>query len=123
MSDKEEIDREEAVKKMAELLRSGATMLAETCPICGSPLFKLRSGEIICPIHGKVYVVSRDEDISKISAENVLSRLEHLASIKIDNLMKRLSIEEEFETINIEMISRWLDILLKIRAIRTGSSK
>jgi UPF0148 protein len=121
MSDKEEIDREEAVKKMAELLRSGATMLAETCPICGSPLFKLRSGEIICPIHGKVYVVSRDEDISKISAENVLSRLEHLASIKIDNLMKRLSIEEDIETI--EMISRWLDILLKIRAIRTGSSK
>ncbi len=115
----ETIDRESAIKKMADLLRSGATMLAETCPICGSPLFKLKSGEIICPIHGRVYLVSRDEEISKVSMETVLTRLENLASSRIDALMRRLSEEEEIEIL--ENISRWLDILLKIRSIRRES--
>ncbi len=29
-----------SVKKMAEMLRKGATMLAQACPYCGSPLMK-----------------------------------------------------------------------------------
>jgi UPF0148 protein len=37
--------RDDSVKKMADLLRQGATMLAEACPQCGSPL--LRVGEDI----------------------------------------------------------------------------
>ena len=31
----------EQIKKMAELLKSGAAMLQDTCPVCNSPLFKL----------------------------------------------------------------------------------
>ncbi|MEL9929786.1 MAG: Sjogren's syndrome/scleroderma autoantigen 1 family protein [Sulfolobales archaeon] len=116
-----ESSREEAVRKMAELLRSGATMLAETCPICGSPLFRLKSGEIICPTHGRVYIVSKDEEISRISTESVLNKLESLASKHIDSLMRELSEDNELEVL--ESISRWLDILLKIRAIRRESSE
>ncbi|RLG83278.1 MAG: hypothetical protein DRO18_08050 [Thermoprotei archaeon] len=37
--------REELIRKMTELLRSGAIMLDQACPLCGSPLFRLRSGE------------------------------------------------------------------------------
>ncbi|MEZ0289501.1 MAG: Sjogren's syndrome/scleroderma autoantigen 1 family protein [Sulfolobales archaeon] len=117
--ERRELDREEAIRKMAELLRSGATMLAETCPICGSPLFKLKSGEVVCPIHGRVYIVSKDEEISKISTETVLNKLETIASRQIDLLLRRMSEENEFETL--EAISRWLDILIKIRAIRRES--
>ena len=36
-----------SVKKMGELLRSGATMLADACPQCGSPLFKVED-DIYC---------------------------------------------------------------------------
>ena len=41
--------RSEAVKKMAELLKLGAIMLPQKCPVknCNLPLFKLRSGEIV----------------------------------------------------------------------------
>lgn len=38
----------ENVKKMAEALRAGATMLAEPCPNCSAPLFRFRSGEVRC---------------------------------------------------------------------------
>lgn len=114
-------DKEEAIRKMADLLRSGATMLAETCPICGSPLFRLKSGETVCPVHGRVYIISRDEEASRISSESVLSRLEHMASLRIDYLMRRMSQEDNPEII--DMISRWLDIILKIRAIRREQSR
>jgi UPF0148 protein len=37
----------EQIKKMAELLKSGATMLQDTCPVCNSPLFKFE-GKTFC---------------------------------------------------------------------------
>jgi UPF0148 protein len=42
-------NKDENVKKMAELLRGGSTMLSHSCPDCKTPLFKLTDGEIICP--------------------------------------------------------------------------
>jgi len=40
---------EGSMKEMAELLRKGASMLSESCPECGTPLFRLKSGEVTCP--------------------------------------------------------------------------
>ena len=40
---------EGSMKEMAELLRRGARMLSESCSECGTPLFRLKSGEVICP--------------------------------------------------------------------------
>ncbi len=37
------------IKKMAELLRNGATMLDEYCPKCGNILFRLKSQQLYCP--------------------------------------------------------------------------
>ena len=47
------------IKKAALLLREGATMLPETCPICGSPLYKLKDGRVVCPIHGEIRKIQR----------------------------------------------------------------
>ena len=35
---------------MADLLRSGNTMLNMACPVCNNPLFRKKSGETFCPI-------------------------------------------------------------------------
>ena len=53
-------ESELGVKKAAELLRQGATMLEEPCPICKMPLFKLKNGDIVCPVHGKVYIAKNE---------------------------------------------------------------
>jgi len=37
---------------MAELLSAGATMLSKSCPNCGSPLFRLKDGKILCATCG-----------------------------------------------------------------------
>jgi len=39
---------DDVVRKMANLMMQGAVMLDKTCPLDGLPLFRLRTGEIVC---------------------------------------------------------------------------
>jgi len=72
------------VKRMADLLRSGATMLQETCPNCNSPLFKFE-GKVFCancesplPITAEApKIVNLDAIVSKLTS-TILSKLEKL---------------------------------------------
>src|SRR5437660_12011462 len=48
----------EDVKRMADLLKSGATMLSDVCPVCGTPLFKV-TGEVFCAKCNKPVVYQR----------------------------------------------------------------
>ncbi|ABN69732.1 Sjogrens syndrome scleroderma autoantigen 1 [Staphylothermus marinus F1] len=105
------------VKKMAELLKSGATMLAETCPVkgCNLPLFKLPSGEIVCPVHGKVYMVKTEEEAlevkEKLSLRSVLDKLENKVLLILDDLSNN-TIPQTSELIE------WLEVLERIRRIK-----
>ena len=112
------IDRSAILKRMAELLRAGATMLAETCPKCNSPLFKLKSGEVLCPIHGKVMVVRSEEEYATASATSVLMEVERIASTEIS---KALSIFKERGELDEKIFRRiliWLRILERIEKIK-----
>ncbi len=112
----ERIGGSELVKRMSELLKAGAAMLAETCPSCGSPLFRLRGGEVICPLHGKVFLVRSDEEASTASVISVLSKIEDLASIKMMELVKRLSTNND--PLDLESLSKWLEIVQRIQEIK-----
>ncbi len=112
----ERIGESELVKRMGELLKAGAAMLAETCPLCGSPLFRLRGGEVICPLHGKVFLVRSDEEASTASVISVLSKIEDLASIKMMELVKRLSTNND--PLDLESLSKWLEIVQRIQEIK-----
>ncbi len=101
---------------MTELLRAGATMLAETCPSCGSPLFRLKSGEIQCPLHGKIYLVSTEEEASTATLMAVLNRVEELAASKISALANSLGSGNDYEAI--ELLDKWLTIALRIQEIK-----
>ena len=109
-------NRDIVLKKMTELLRAGATMLAETCPSCGSPLFKLKSGEIQCPLHGKIYLVSTEEEVSTVTLTAILNNAEELVASKISTLINSLKSGNDYESI--ELLDKWLDIALKIQKIR-----
>ena len=112
------IDRELLIKKASELLRSGATMLAETCPICHSPLFKLKSGEIVCPIHGRVMLVKSEEEVSKASVESVLTELEKVIAIKLSGYINMLKSGREVDYEEIRNLISWLDALERIEKIK-----
>ncbi|MEM0021436.1 MAG: Sjogren's syndrome/scleroderma autoantigen 1 family protein [Fervidicoccaceae archaeon] len=116
---------EDAAKKGAELLRQGAAMLSQSCPICGSPLFRLKNGDIVCPIHGKVAIVSDEtEAVIEISTplfarmeEKILKQLEILS----EDIGRTSSYDEDLKLSR--AIASWLDVVAKLRELRKERRK
>ena len=75
------------VQRMAQLMMQGAVMLSETCPICGLPLFRLKNGDVICPIHGKIILVSSEEEAREVELDSIVAEVEHYAAKKVRELM------------------------------------
>lgn len=115
-------ESEVGVKKAAELLRQGATMLEEACPICKMPLFKLKNGDVVCPVHGKVYIVKSDDE-EKIVKRNL--QLDEIENILIDSLYlsaKKMK-DHPLDSERIIQIIRYLDALERLRKIKINSSE
>jgi len=59
--------KSDKIRLMAELLRSGATLTDLSCPVCASPLFRLKSGELWCAqCQKKVIVVKEEEEAREV---------------------------------------------------------
>ncbi|MEM1683845.1 MAG: Sjogren's syndrome/scleroderma autoantigen 1 family protein [Ignisphaera sp.] len=112
-----EIDRDTVVKRSVELMRSGATLLAEVCPLCRSPLFRLRSGEIVCPIHGRVMVVKTEEEVAEAGVIGVLTELEKKISNLLINRVKNIS-EDDASYDDARDIVMWLEAIERIERIK-----
>ncbi|OYT31920.1 MAG: hypothetical protein B6U94_01500 [Thermofilum sp. ex4484_79] len=99
-----------AVKRMAQLLKSGATMLERVCPQCNVPLFRLKSGEIICPSCGQRFVIvqSEEEEI-RVYANEALKELERILISKIYKMAA--------EVRNVSDVSELSDLLKSVYEI------
>ena len=98
---------EGSLKKIGELLRQGARMLSDACPECGTPLFQLSSGEVICPMCNRpVRFLKGDADPQ---AEAHRERLEGSLRRKIDEVQKRLD-----ETDDPGLMVELTDTLMKL---------
>ncbi|RLE43353.1 hypothetical protein DRJ16_03880 [Candidatus Woesearchaeota archaeon] len=110
---------------MARLLKEGAIMLQNTCPSCNTPLFKLRSGEVICPSCGQRYIiVSSDEEELAARINVTISSLERSIVKKLNELIILLSKTKDLDDLNnvSRSISGLLKILIDTRTIRKGLS-
>ena len=121
------IIREEA-KKMADLLRSGHTMLNLACPVCNNPLFRNKDKEILCPICNKRVLVKKNDNIQqksntlekRIINDEKLIKTNRNSDIKFNSLKK--IIEEKIDYISqklkdetqMDLIERYIKILTKI---------
>jgi len=76
-----------SVKKMADLLHRGATMLADACPQCGSPLFKV-GDDIYCVRCDRriVYADSDEEDEIEVDTQAVRTLIPELRETLIGKL-------------------------------------
>jgi UPF0148 protein len=119
----EHINRDIIIKKASELMRSGATMLAESCPLCGSPLFKLVSGEVVCPVHGRVMLVKSEEELSEANVASVLIELEKSIASKLGDYISKIRSGKEVEFEDLRNIISWLDALERIERIKTILSR
>ncbi len=116
----------EVVQKMARLLKSGATMLDKLCPMCGIPLFRLKSGEIICPKCGQKFIfVETDEEELEVRGNLTIQDLEKSVLAKLDYLRRKLDTSSSLEEISdvSDAIYRLLKIIEVSRNVRKIENK
>ncbi len=116
--DKNDVAR---MKRMVDLLRSGATMLADICPICNSPLFKLKSGDVYCPgCEKRVVFVKEGEDVAKATQIQVISELTSTASQKLMELTNMAKYESDVDRLYElgRCMLTWLEIFERVRKLQ-----
>ena len=110
---------QEGLKRMADMLRSGATMLADQCPECHSPLFK-KGEEIWCPkCNKRVIKVKAGEEAIQIPRLNLLGVLESTVIEKLAQLEERVKVETDLMKLKELglLLTQWLDLLDKIKSL------
>jgi UPF0148 protein len=118
MSGGREVYRDqEVVKRMTRLVAEGATMLADTCPIDGLPLFKLKNGDIICPVHGKVWIVSSEAEAEEVEIDFIIRKVELHAAKRVYQSLNSDDASELIPWLNV------IETVERIRSIREARSR
>jgi UPF0148 protein len=109
------------VRKMAELLKTGATMLQETCPECGTPLFR-RGKETFCAHCNKpVVIIQNAEQETRFMADRILQDSEQTLMTKIQEVNLALKNEKDPERLVAygNALANWLTAIEKLRRLRS----
>jgi UPF0148 protein len=109
------------MKGMADLLREGATMLSRSCPECGTPLFQLKSGDIVCANCQRRVVIVPEGEEATVEAGARLESVENVIVEKLITLGHAISKESDPEALRSlsELMDSLLGNLKKLRETRT----
>jgi len=126
----------ENIKKMADLLRSGSTMLNMACPICNNPTFRNKNGIIFCPTCNRKVLIANSQNHSNERTEilhnkepgtnnqnkqiEILSLLQDVLFEKLEMITDKLKNETHLQLIETytKMLLNLLDLLNKISVKR-----
>ncbi len=120
------MERKDNVSKMVDLLRSGAVMLSEVCPVCHTPLFRLRSGDIYCATcEKKVLIVKEgEEEELKLLQLSVASELDRTIFQKLSELNDMIKREDDVDRLYelAKCLVAWLEALDKVKRLKELAS-
>ena len=104
------------IKRMADLLKSGATMLFEHCPECNNPLFKIKEDVWCSNCNKRVIIVGEGEE-TKVTSMLLLEDIERTIIIKLQEISHGIRNEmDASELLKIgELLLKWLEILDRVR--------
>jgi UPF0148 protein len=108
------------VKRMADLLKSGATMLSDICPECGSPLFRVRN-DIFCAKCNKPVVYAKAAGSqTTVSPTLLLDSIEQTITIKMSETNELLKLEKDPERLGAysNLVFGWLSMLEKLHNLK-----
>ncbi len=98
------------IKRMADLLRQGATLTDLSCPACASPLFRLKDRMLWCGrCEKKVVVVKEGEEQEKASS-TAYDKLEATLLEKVQSIQDKIQNTEDLE--ELQKLSSTLSELL-----------
>ncbi len=99
------------IKKMAELLRRGATMLAESCPQCGSPLLKVGDDIYCATCDRRIIIVDSDEEVETQAVKVLIPQLRETLIRKLSSLTSVL--EDETDPESLTKLANLMVLLLR----------
>jgi UPF0148 protein len=117
----QEKTEEKHIKRMADLLRQGATLTDLACPVCASPLFRLKDGTLWCgKDEKKVIIVKEGEEPPKTTGSTALETLEATLLAKVQDIQGRIQRTENVDELQklSTALSELLDNLEKTRKIK-----
>jgi UPF0148 protein len=115
---------DEHIKRMADLLRQGATLTDLACPQCSSPLFRLKDGTLWCgKDERKVILVKEGEEKveeAKATSNAAMDKLEATLMTKVQDLQAKIEKTDDVEEIGklTTAISELLNSLEKIKRMK-----
>ena len=98
------------IKRMAELLRQGATLTDLSCPACASPLFRLQDGTLWCAKDEKKVVVVKEGEEPEKASNAAYDKLEATLLAKVEDIQKKIQQTENVE--ELQKLSATLSELL-----------
>jgi|YelNatPaOPRAMG01_1025707.scaffolds.fasta_scaffold18295_3 UPF0148 protein len=114
------MSEEDVKRKMVNLLRSGATMLADQCPRCGGIVFRLKSGETVCPrceLSEKEEELKSEVKVEMVSSESIFASLEETLITKLSIITSSISESQDISRIR-ELVQICNDIISVIDRLR-----
>jgi UPF0148 protein len=108
------------IKRMADLLRQGATLTDLTCPACASPLFRLKDGTLWCAKDEKKVIVVKEGEEPEKASSLAYDRLEATLLAKVADLQSKIQQTENVEELQklSTALSELLDNLEKIKKMK-----
>jgi UPF0148 protein len=85
------------IKRMADLLRQGATLTDLSCPVCASPLFRLKDGTLWCAKDEKKVVVVKEGEKPENAGNTAYDKLETTLLAKVQDLQNKIQHTENVE--------------------------
>ena len=113
---------DEQIKKMAQMLRKGHTMVSDTCPACYSPLFLNSSKQLYCASCEKRVVKTQGEEgVTNLMQESVLLELTKILNQKIQYMGVLINKEKNPDELNslIRIMVGLLECAERIKKIGT----
>jgi UPF0148 protein len=100
------------LRSMADLLKRGATLTEFSCPVCSSPLFKLKNRELWCAkCQKRVIVVKEGQTNEEATRPFLLDSLENTVQKKIQAIENEL--KEATDPAQLERLTATLSSLLE----------
>ena len=78
------------IKRMADLLRQGATLTDLSCPVCASPLFRLKDGTLWCAKDEKKVIVVKEGEEPEKTATPAYDKLEATLLAKVNDIQNKI---------------------------------
>ena len=114
------------IKRMAELLRRGATLTDLSCPVCSSPLFRLQDGTLWCAKDEKKVIVVKEGDalpnpVAEPSPNKAYEKLEATLLSKVQEIQGKIEKTQDVDELQklTLALSELLNSLEKIKKMKT----